>query len=87
MNHFYDTNPWSLNLVLKLFPILVHTHVSQHNNTFKIIYLQGVFESVKGVQKEVLDTKLDAWKREQQLAGNGLQITQSLENIQVNSFT
>ncbi len=67
--------------------ILVHTYVSQQNNNlFHIIYLQGVFESVKGVQKEVLDTKLDAWKREQQLAGNGLQITQSLENIQVNLF-
>jgi signal transducer and activator of transcription 5B len=44
--------------------------------------IKGVFDSVKGVQKEVLDTKLDAWKREQQLAGNGLQITQCLENIQ-----
>lgn len=44
--------------------------------------LKSMFESVKNVQTEVLDKQLNAWKREQQLAGNGLQMTQSLENIQ-----
>ena len=37
---------------------------------------------VKEVQAEVLDNELIAWKREQQLAGNGLQMTLSLETIQ-----
>merc|ERR1719232_520520 len=36
----------------------------------------------KEVQAEVLDNELIAWKREQQLAGNGLQMTLSLETIQ-----
>merc|ERR1719427_351898 len=44
--------------------------------------IKKVFESSTKVQQEVLDNKLDHWKREQQLAGNGLQMTQSLENIQ-----
>ena len=34
------------------------------------------------MQTEVVEGKLDHWKREQQLAGNGHQMTQSLENIQ-----
>merc|ERR1719391_858688 len=37
---------------------------------------------VKEVQTTVLDQELIAWKREQQLAGNGLQMTQSLETLQ-----
>jgi len=51
---------------------------------FKVIEekIKNVFESSTKVQQEVLDNKLDHWKREQQLAGNGLQMTQSLENIQ-----
>jgi hypothetical protein len=38
---------------------------------------------VKELQQQVLDGELTGWKREQQLAGNGLQMTQSLETIQV----
>ena len=34
------------------------------------------------MQKEVLDSELIAWKREQQLAGNGLQMSLSLETLQ-----
>ena len=37
---------------------------------------------IQEVQKEVLDSELIAWKREQQLAGNGLQMSLSLETLQ-----
>jgi hypothetical protein len=40
-------------------------------------------KGVKELQQQVLDGELTGWKREQQLAGNGLQMTQSLETIQV----
>jgi hypothetical protein len=41
------------------------------------------WKGVKELQQQVLDGELTGWKREQQLAGNGLQMTQSLETIQV----
>merc|ERR1719219_3219541 len=40
------------------------------------------FHEVKEVQIQVLDKELIAWKREQQLAGNGLNMTLSLEMLQ-----
>ena len=40
-------------------------------------------QAVKELQQQVLDGELTGWKREQQLAGNGLQMTLSLETIQV----
>jgi len=40
------------------------------------------FREVKEVQTQVLDKELINWKREQQLAGNGLQMTLSLESLQ-----
>jgi len=40
------------------------------------------FHAVKEVQVQVLDKELIAWKRDQQLAGNGLQMTLSLETLQ-----
>jgi len=40
------------------------------------------FHEVKDVQAQVLDKELINWKREQQLAGNGLQMTLSLESLQ-----
>jgi STAT protein, all-alpha domain len=42
-----------------------------------------VAQAVKELQQQVLDGELTGWKREQQLAGNGLQMTLSLETIQV----
>ena len=40
-------------------------------------------QALKELQQQVLDGELTSWKREQQLAGNGLQMTLSLETIQV----
>jgi len=40
------------------------------------------FHEVKEVQAQVLDKELINWKREQQLAGNGLNMTLSLESLQ-----
>jgi len=40
------------------------------------------YHEVKEVQTQVLDKELINWKREQQLAGNGLQMTLSLESLQ-----
>jgi len=40
------------------------------------------FHEVKAVQTQVLDKELINWKREQQLAGNGLNMTLSLESLQ-----
>ena len=39
-------------------------------------------QQVKEVQSEVLDKELIEWKRQQQLAGNGFQMTLSLETLQ-----
>ena len=50
------------------------------NNIFNEIVLS--VRQVKEVQAEVLDNELIAWKRQQQLAGNGLQMTLSLETLQ-----
>ena len=50
------------------------------NNIFNEIVLS--VRQVKEVQTEVLDNELIAWKRQQQLAGNGLQMTLSLETLQ-----
>jgi len=53
-------------------------------NHFKLLSdkLKELFETVKNIQAEVLENRLVSWKREQQLAGNGFQMTQSLETIQ-----
>merc|ERR1712240_163782 len=40
------------------------------------------FNEAKKLQAEILDKELLKWKQEQQLAGNGLKMTQSLEYIQ-----
>ena len=52
-------------------------HRSQLINEFV-----SIFHSVKEVQQQVLDKELIAWKREQQLAGNGQQMTCNLETLQ-----
>jgi len=50
------------------------------NNIFNEMVM--TVRQVREVQTEVLDSELIAWKRQQQLAGNGLQITLSLETLQ-----